>query len=171
MSLFLLSQIFAGLTLCSDIISFQMKKRDHILACLICSSLLLAIHFVLLSLWTAAAMALFAGIRYATSLYSSDLRLAALFLCCIAVITVVTWQGPISLLAACGTGIGTIAAFMKSDKRLRQLMFGAISCWLCHNIIVGSPGAVIVELVFMTSNITGYLRHCVINSTAAEKEP
>ncbi len=58
MSPFLLSQILAGLALCSDIVSFQLKKRAHILLCFIISCLLLSIHFICLDHWTAAGLAL-----------------------------------------------------------------------------------------------------------------
>ncbi len=158
MSPFILSQILTGLTLCSDITSFQMKQRGHILLCFIFSSSTLALHFALLGHWTAAALALFATVRFAISCYTVNMRLAWFFVAVIAVITTFTWEGPLSLLAAGGSAICNLGAFQREDKRLRLFIFPGTLCWLGHNILAGSPGAVVVESVFLCSNLIGYYR-------------
>ncbi|MCK9174904.1 MAG: YgjV family protein [Desulforhopalus sp.] len=158
MSPFFFSQILTGLTLCSDITSFQMKQRRHILLCFIFSSSTLALHFALLGHWTAAALALFAAARFAIGFYTVNMRLAWLFVAVIAVITAFTWEGPLSLLAAAGSTICNLGTFQREDKRLRLFMFPGTLCWLSHNILVGSPGAVVVESVFFCSNLIGYYR-------------
>jgi hypothetical protein len=158
MSPFFFSQILTGLTLCSDITSFQLKKRRHILLCFIFSGSTLALHFALLGHWTGAALTLFAAIRFAIGFYTVNMRLAWFFVAVIAVITTFTWEGPLSLLAAGGSAICNLGAFQREDKRLRLFMFPGTLCWLSHNILVGSPGAVVVESVFLCSNIIGYYR-------------
>ncbi|MBM9519275.1 YgjV family protein [Desulforhopalus vacuolatus] len=158
MSPFFLSQILTGLTLCSDITSFQLKKRRNILLCLIFSSSTLALHFALLGHWTAASLALFGAIRFAVGFYTANIRLAWLFVAMIAVITIFTWEGPLSLLASGGSAICNLGTFQREDKRLRLFMFPGTICWLSHNILAGSPGAVVVEIVFFCSNLIGYYR-------------
>jgi hypothetical protein len=44
---------------------------------------------------------------------------------------------------------------------LRQLMFIGTCLWLIHNIIAGSPGAVIMEIIFLSSNMVGYFRYYI----------
>ena len=52
----------------------------------------------------------------------------------------------------------TIGAFNKNDKQLRQFIIIGTLFWLCHNYIAGSPVAELMEILFLSSNITGYYR-------------
>lgn len=47
---------------------------------------------------------------------------------------------------------------LRDDKRLRELMFIGSGCWLLNNILLGSPMAVLMESVFIGSNLLGYYR-------------
>ncbi len=77
-------------------------------------------------------------------------------------VTIYTWEGALSLLAGTAGITGTVAAFNNNDKRLRQIMFVTTSLWILHNILAGSPGAVAVELVFLSSNVIGYFRYYIL---------
>ena len=77
MTPFLLSQILVGMAICTDLLSFQGKQRKHILVCLIISSSLISLHFVLLEHWTAAGLGLLAGIRFVTSYFTPEITLNA----------------------------------------------------------------------------------------------
>ncbi len=162
MSPFLLSQILAGLALCADIVSFQLKKRAHILLCFIISCLLLSIHFICLGHWTAAGLALLACIRFIISFFTDKKRYALLCIAAVIAVIIYTWEGALSLLAGAAGITGTIAAFNNNDKRLRQIMFITTSLWIIHNILAGSPGAVAVEFTFLSSNAIGYFRYYIL---------
>ncbi len=47
---------------------------------------------------------------------------------------------------------------LASDKRFRELMMLGIAIWIVHNILAGSPGAVVLETFFLGSNLVGYYR-------------
>lgn len=162
MSLFFFSQLLAALALCSDLISFQCKQRLHILFCFILSCSLLSIHFLCLAHWTAASLAFFGALRYIVSFFSTRRYHAVICLAGILLLTVLTWEGLLSLLAAAGSVSGTVAAFCKEDKQLRQIMFFCTVFWILHNILAGSPTAVLVEAVFMGSNCIGYFRYYIL---------
>lgn len=161
MSLFVISQILVGIAICTDILSFQFKEKIRIVACLLVSCTLISIHFMLLDHWTAACLGLLAATRFAVSLFSTSKKLMSFFVLATIVLAAVSYEGVLSILAGTGGVFGTVASFCKEDKQLRQLMLIGTSLWLVHNILAGSPGAVVMEMLFIGSNLVGYFRFYV----------
>jgi hypothetical protein len=161
MSAFLLSQILVGIAICSDIASFQFKEKTRIVACLLVSCLLISVHFMLLGHWTAACLGLVAATRFAASLFSSSKKLMAFFVLTTVVLAAVSYEGILSILAGAGGCFGTVASFCREDKRLRQLMLIGTALWLIHNVLARSPGAVLMEAIFIGSNLVGYFRYYI----------
>lgn len=84
-----------------------------------------------------------------------------IFLIVIFAITVFSFEGLLSVLGCVATFFTTIAAFRKDDKRLRQLMLIGTMIWIVHNYLAGSPGAVLMETIFIVSNLVGYFRYYI----------
>ena len=158
MSAFAVSQLLAAIAICFDLLSFQFKERRQIIACLIVSCLLIATHFMLLNLRTAMGLAALAALRFVVSYLTTSKKAMAGFILAAIAVTAATFQGPLSLLCCMGTIAGTIAAFCRADRRLRQLMMLATCLWLIHNIFAGTPLAVLMEALFLVSNLAGYYR-------------
>ncbi|MBC7005985.1 YgjV family protein [Photobacterium sp. BZF1] len=169
MSAFLLSQILMGIAVCFDLVSFQFKEKKNIIKCFICAVILISIHFALLEQWTGAGLMALAALRYFTSLYTSSKRMALLFCISTLVITFFTYAGLASIISCVAALIQTVATFSNNDKRLRQLMIMGTSLWLTHNIIIGSPTAVLLEAVFLSSNFIGYYRYYLKPAKTAEQ--
>lgn len=161
MSLFALSQILIGVALCTDIISFQFKERVHIISCLLVSCTLISLHFICLGHWTAACLGMVAATRFFVSLFSTSRVVMVFFLAAAVAAAVFTYDGILSVLGCGGSLFGTVASFSKDDKLLRQLMLIGTCLWLVHNILAGSPGAVLMEIVFISSNMVGYFRYYI----------
>ena len=83
----------------------------------------------------------------------------SVFLLSALIITVGTFSGLLSVLSFSATLFQTTAAFCQSDQRLRQLMIVGTSLWLVHNYLAGSPTAVLMEVLFIGSNLVGYYRY------------
>ena len=162
MSLFFLSQVLVGIAICTDILSFQFKAKTRIVACLLVSCTLISVHFMLLGHWTAACLGLLAATRFTVSLFSTSKKLMVLFVLTTIVLAAATYQSHLSILACTGGIFGTVASFCKEDKQLRQLMLIGTSFWLIHNVLAGSPGAVIMEALFIGSNVVGYFRYYIL---------
>lgn len=158
MSPFVISQILVGLALCTDILSFQFKERKQIVSCLLVSCLLISSHFMILGHWTAASLGVIAALRFTTSIFSTSKYFMYLFIAATWVVSILTFQGLLSIIGCVAGTVGTMGSFCKEDKKLRQLMFGATLLWITHNYLAGSPGAVILEIFFAGSNIFGYYR-------------
>jgi hypothetical protein len=158
MSDFLLSQVLIGIAICTDTISFQFKERKKIVACLLVSCTLISAHFMLLGHWTAAGLGLIAAARFTTSLFSTSKKLMGLFFVATIAVSIFTYSGLLSILGCAGGLFGTAASFCQKDKPLRQLMLIGTSLWIVHNFLAGSPGAVLMEAIFISSNLVGYFR-------------
>ena len=161
MSLFVLSQILIGFAICSDIVSFQFKKREYIVCCLLVSCILISLHFMCLGHWTAACLGLVAAARFITSLFSTSKIVLGFFIGVTVIVSALTYDGLLSVIGCIGAIFGTIASFSKEDKQLRQLMSICTCVWIIHNYFAGSPGAVIMEIFFLSSNLIGYYRYYI----------
>jgi hypothetical protein len=173
MSHFAMSQLLVGLAICTDILSFQFKERSKIVTCLFCSCMLISTHFMLLSHWTAASLGIVAAVRFLCSVFTTSKKLMVVFLVITIGCAVFTYEGPLSILSTSGATFGTIASFCKEDKRLRQLMLIGTSLWLVHNYLAGSPLAVVMEMIFISSNVVGYFRYYILpqRQTLGSKTP
>ncbi len=161
MSSFTLSQILVGIAICSDLISFQFKEKKQIVSCLLVSCTMISLHFMFLEHWTAAILAFLAAIRFITSIFTTRKLYRTLFVIASILISIFTFEGLLSILCTTGAVFGIYASFCETDKPLRQLMAVGTSIWLVHNILAGSPGAVIMEILFLSSNLIGYFRYYI----------
>ncbi len=161
MSHFFISQILIGIAICFDILSFQFKERKKIVACLLVSCTLISVHFMLLDHWTAACLGILAAIRFTVSLFSTSKKIMSGFILATIAISAISYEGILSILAGTGGCFGTAASFCKEDKQLRQLMLVGTSLWIIHNYLAGSPGAVLMEAIFISSNLIGYFRYYI----------
>ena len=159
MSAFTLSQLLVAIAIVFDLMSFQFKTRERIVACLFVSGILISIHFCLLAQWTAAGLMGIATVRYLTSIFTTSKKVMWFFSGAAVLMSGLTYSGLVSVISCIGTLFQTRAAFCQADKNLRLLMIVGTSFWLCHNILVGSPMAVLMELLFIGSNLVGYYRY------------
>lgn len=159
MSHFVLSQLLVGIAIGFDLLSFQFKERRRIIACLIVSCLLIAAHFALLGHWTAVGLGLLAAVRFVASYLTTSKKVMTFFIATSVLVAAVTFHGTLSVLSCLGSIFGTIGSFCKEDKQLRQVMLVATSLWLVHNCLAGSPTAVLMEGLFISSNLLGYYRY------------
>ncbi len=116
---------------------------------------------MLLEHWTAALLGLLAVVRYSSSMFTTSRLVMWIFLIIILAITAFSFKGLLSVLGCVATYFTTIAAFSKNDKHLRQLMLIGTSIWIVHNYLAGSPGAVLMEALFIVSNLVGYFRYYI----------
>ncbi len=158
MDAYLASQLLAGLALISDAASFQCKRREYILACLVVSSGLMTAHFYLLGIYTAATIGLLSMARFTLSIFYVKQWLMWLFLAATLAVAVATYSGILTVLSASATSLFTIGAFQNSDQRLRLLSIAAVCLWVVHNALANSIMGVVLEASFLASCLLGYYR-------------
>jgi hypothetical protein len=159
MTAFAASQILAGLTLLTGMAAFQLKERKHILRGWCLAATFASVHFLLLGSVEACLLVGVTALRFLVSSFSTDKRLMWLFLALSVAGFALTYKNPVSMLALAATIIGTYGSFHGSEKAVRYSMMATETLWAIHNIIVWSPVAIMMELLFFTSNLIGLLRH------------
>ncbi|WP_122031994.1 YgjV family protein [Aliivibrio sp. EL58] len=163
MSFFIISQILVGLAALFDIASFQFTNRKILLLALSISALLIAAHFALLEEWTAACLLVIGASRYFAGIFISDPRMKWLFYFVTVLGTILTFNGITSVLSCIASLFHTEASFMRNDKLMRWLMVFGTVVWGAHDIIVGSPVAVLIDILFIISSAIGYYRIYIKN--------
>jgi hypothetical protein len=166
MTPFILSQLLAGGTLVTGMAAFQFKERKLILRGWFVAATLAAVHFYLLGSVEACVLVAITAARFLISSFSTDARLMYIFLALSVGGFALTYESPVSLLALTATLIGTVGSFRGSEKAVRYSMMATEFLWAMHNIIVWSPVAVTMEVLFFSSNLTGLLRHRHANESA-----
>lgn len=158
MTAFMLSQIIAAISFCSDLIAFYLPKRVYVLRTLALSTFMLSLHFLLLDKYSAAAMMLLACIRFLVATRSTDRRLVYFFLIAALVSCAFTWQGMVDLLPLGGSLMLTFAAFQTNDSRLRLFTLMGTLFWIANNIMAHSPVAILMESTFFVSTLISLVR-------------
>jgi len=166
MSAFLISQLFAGATLITGMAAFQFRRREHILRGWFVAAMFAAAHFWFLDAYEACFLVLATATRMLVSSFTTAHRVMYLFLAISLGGFALTYQSPVSLLALAATLIGTVGSFQKSEKTVRYTMMATEILWATYNIIVWSPVAIVMEVLFFGSNLAGLLRHRKANETA-----
>ncbi|MBU1436249.1 MAG: YgjV family protein [Gammaproteobacteria bacterium] len=157
-SQFLGSQLLALLAFIAGISAFQLKRRQPMLVCWCISAALNASHFVVLGQLAAGLFVGFTAIRFLVAAYYPRPQLMWLFLFLSTVLLGLSYQTPLQCLPFLAAVVGTIGSFQQKVLLVRSCMAVGACAWICHNVIVGSPMAVMMELAFLASNAIGFLR-------------
>lgn len=155
---FLWSQLLAGMAFIAGISAFQLKQRQSMLLCWFLSAALNASHFVVLGQVAAGLFVGFTAIRFLMAAYYPKAILMWMFLGLSALLLWLTYQSPLQFLPFVAAIVGTIGSFQQNVLLVRSCMAIGACAWICHNMLIGSPVAVLMELAFLTSNVVGFLR-------------
>lgn len=162
MTAYITAQVFglAGLTLSLTI--FQLNKRKNMLQISVLASMLYTIQYILLGAYSGAAMNIVGGSRnyayYKISPSKKHLWVLLIFISLAILGTLLTWQGPISLLALFGSICGTISTWQKKPKYIRRWALLSPPLWFAYNVIAGSYPGMVSEVIMLTSNLIGEYR-------------
>jgi len=159
MSPFIISQIFAAATLLTGMAAFQLRDRKHILRGWFLAASFAATHFFVLGANEAGILIVVTAIRFLVASFTLDKRLMYLFMALAVGGFAYTYENPVSFLALAATLIGTYGSFHGSEKAVRFTMMATEVLWGVHNLIIWSPVAVLMEVLFFSSNLIGLLRH------------
>jgi len=155
---FWISQGLIGIAFVFALISFQFKKREHILLSFIGCLFFIGLHFYILDLQTAAWLFWLGMARYIVALFSISKLWVYFFSLLTIGVFIWTFEEPLEWLVLIGNLIFVYAGFQKNDKTLRELNFVAGVVYLCYMVTIGSPAMIILESFFLISNIVGYYR-------------
>lgn len=157
-SIFLISQILAGLAFVTDFASFQFKKREITLRLFGVSALLLSAHFFLLDEPTAGIVIAISALRFFVSSITARREFMFLFLVLVIVGGIFTFDGYEDILSLTASLIGTVVAFRANEKVLRRAMVFTTTLFIIHNIWIWTPMGIVIEVFFLGSNLLSQWR-------------
>lgn len=156
--LFLASQLLAAIAFGSGIFAFWQQQRSEMLKFWFISAVLNASHFGLLGQYEAALFVGLTAIRFLVAALHPRQYWMLLFMAGATAILLTTYSSPLNALPYAAAMLGTFGSFQTRVGLVRVCMALGASIWIIHNILVGSPVAVMMEIAFLLSNLVGFLR-------------
>lgn len=161
------SQIIGFFASSFIVLSFQAKKRKHILYTLMVGQVLFCIHFFMIGAYTGSALNLLSVFR--SFVFSQNKKKWASkifwlynFIVLFWVTGFLSWEGYISLLPTVGMTIISFALWNKNEKKVRKLSLFARPFWFTYVLISKSYAGIITEILLLISIIIGIIRYDII---------
>lgn len=156
---FFASQLLAGAAIIADICSFQFKERKKIIIFFMIAASCIVAHYFLLERYAATAVVTIWIIRFFVAYHSTWEYWKYIFIVIFAVTTLYFYKDIYDILIFLAMSLSTIASFRKDDHSLRLFMMAGTSTTIVYNYLVFSPVGILLESIFLLSNIVGYYRH------------
>lgn len=165
---FIISQIFASITLCSVVIGFQIQKKSVMLFWITLANASMAFSYAFLGAWVGVALSIIATFRTISFMVLDKYRaktpkwldvsvlLAFLLVNCAA--TCLTWSMWFEWVVLSGALLGVYGFWSKGKHASRICTFMFSSILITYNILVGNWIAIAVEASVLTSIIIYYSR-------------
>lgn len=157
-------QAIGAVSLICSLLSFQQKKRSHIMLLQMTASLLFSGQLLLLGAVTGACVDFISFIRTLVFAGRDKYKWAnspawlGIFLVAMIGTGILTWDDMSSLLAILGSCLSTIALWMKEGKHIRRVSLLVGPCWIVYCWIHGSYTGLLNEVIAMISILIGIFR-------------
>ncbi|MCH5314678.1 MAG: YgjV family protein [Eubacterium sp.] len=163
MILKIITQIIGFVGFFLAVATFQSNKHKNITLIKCASDAMFVIQFILLGAYTGAIMNGIGCVRnivYAQLVEKKKSVVTAVVIFSLIILLggVVTWSGPISLLAIVGKLLSTLSYAFKKPKTVRLMTIPVCLVWGVYDAISGSPAGVLTEVFTLASIATAYFR-------------
>jgi len=148
------AQILGYLAFVLGVLSFLQKDDRRLKGAVAFQALTYALHFALLGSVTAAASSLVTLCRAVLALYTRARWVVALLLGATLALGLAFAHHPAAWLPIVASSIGTVAFFLLRGITMRVALLGATSLWLTNNLLLGSVGGTLLELIIAAVNAT-----------------
>lgn len=152
------AQAIGFLAMASFILSYQVKSNRTLFWCQAAGSALFCLQFFLLG---AASGCLSLAVNILRGLLLTKYNdwpwvrrkvVAAVFCGVYGAILLLTWAGPISLLAFTASAVSTLGYWRNNARTIRLVnLLCASPCWLVYDILIRSWGGILNEAITMMS--------------------
>jgi hypothetical protein len=155
------SQLLAWFAIIADVFSFQFKERKKIIVFFMIAATCIGLHYLLLERYAAAIIIGVWIIRFFISYHRTDRYLIYVFSILFTIITYVFYKDIYDVIILIWMIFVTIWVFQKDDKYLRQFMMCGTSCIILYNFLIFSPVGILLESLFLWSNLIWYYKHYI----------
>lgn len=157
-------ELIGWVSVVTSLLSFQQKKRSHLMALQTTASLTCAINMFILGDVVGGVQDVIAFFRSAVfsqrekKWASSPLWLVG-FMAAMITAGILTWKNSLSIFPILGSLCSTTALWMKDVRWTRRISLLVGVCWITNHILVGNLSGITMEAIAMLSILIGILRH------------
>ena len=172
---FLIPQIIGFIAMLSGFISYQCKTRKGILTVQAAGSVLWTTQFLLLNSPTGAILNVLAILRNIVYSFKGKYKWVSSLLVPIitsgvfVVASLITYEGPISLLPMVGMIFSSVALYITNEKYIRLFSLGVCPCWLIYDWQCGSVAGTLTETFNLISILIAIFRYDILKKYKEEK--
>ena len=160
------AQAIGFLSLVLSLVSFQMKRRTHILIFQCMASLSCAVSLIMLGGIAGGILDVVAFSRTLVFSLADRYKWAKcklwlpFYIVLIIAVGIITWDptGIGTLFAIAGTLLSTVALYQKSERLMRIISLFVGPCWIIYSLIYSSAFGALNEIIAMTSRIIALVR-------------
>lgn len=157
-SLFIWSQILAGISMGISVTSAQIKNPRVMRVMFFISALFRGTHFLFLGVPQAGLVTFLTGTRWLTSIFTHRNWVKFGFIVFTLGIGIWKTETIIGILPIISGVLGTLAAFTPKDRTMRIYLIIAMILWVIHNIVIFTPVGILSSAFFLISTMVGYER-------------
>ena len=161
----IITQSIGFVAVTAFILSYQIKSNHWLFLLQLIGSALFCLQFFLLNAFSGCLSLAVNILRNALMMKYNDWKLVRWKGCPViitvlfAVILVLTWDGPVSLLAFIASVSSTFVYWTDSPRNIRLVnLVCASPCWLIYDIIVHSWGGLLSESITLVSILVSIIR-------------
>ena len=148
----------------TTVMVYQQKERKKMLIWKLITDLVWILHYYLLGGYSACAITVVAIFRSIVFMnndkkWAQGRKWLYIFLTASLVMSLLAWQGPITLLTLGSSIISIVAYWMPKPGSTRLLTVPAAVLYLTYTILCKSKEGFICELFLLSSTIVGIIRH------------
>lgn len=156
--MYIIAQIVGILAVASYLLSYQLKKRKHIIAVNATSSFLYVLQYILLGALEGAAIDVLSAVGAVTA-HNKDKKFIAKHLTAVIIVLnllflavgLSLYQNIFSLFPIAGAILQTSAFWLTREKHIRLVSFLGTPFWLVYNLVSQAYGSAIGSVLCMIS--------------------
>ncbi len=159
-----LAQGLGVIALCLSYFIYTSKKRSTLITLKLICDVLWGLHYFLLGAWSGAILNVINMGRETvfqlktTKKWAQSRIWVAVFIIVGISSTLLSWQGPASLLPAVGASISVVGLWCDDPKFIRVFSFPGISLWFLYSIIRRTPIGIVSNAITLFSIGVGLYR-------------
>jgi hypothetical protein len=160
---FNLAQLFGLVGFGIGLLAFYQKEDEQLKFFMVLLFINQTVHFFLLGAHTAATSSCINLIRTLVATKVNSLSIAIVFIGLNVIFGVLFAQSLLAFFPIVAASIGTYSLFCLNGIKMRFALLIGSFLWLCNNIIVGSIGGIMLEVMVIIINLHTIIRLYNVN--------
>ncbi len=163
----IIAQVIGYIGFVIGVFAFQSNKHKTIVLSKALTDICFGVQYLMLGAYTGALINCIGIVRNLTLANVKDQSRSqkiatAFFVALITLACILTWSGPLSILAMAGKICTTISFSIKNTKILRFLTIPSCILWGIYDFATGANGAALYEIAGLVSIIIAWIRFDVV---------